>query len=313
VIIPVSAVIATRDRAASLSRTLDSLLLQGIAPREFVAVDASKDEQTRNLLSEFQTKLPTGVSMRWFAAKIVGAAPQRNEGVAQATQPFIWFLDDDIRFEPNCVERLWNAIESDRRLGGVNAMIINQRYQTPGAVSRFVFTLMNGRAQEGFAGRVIGPAINLLPEDRDELPEVVPVEWLNTTCTIYRRQALPSPPFDSRFVGYSLMEDVTLSLRVAQRGWKLANRRTARIFHDSQPGEHKSDLTTRAAMEVENRAYVMTRILGKTKFFDYVRLAIWELFSTGSGCLSPGGRRNLWRVLLGKWNGFRYLKLDHDT
>ena len=102
-------------------------------------------------------------------------------------------------------ERLWNAIESDRQLGGVNAMIVNQRYQPPGFISRTMFTLMHGRREKSFAGKLIGPAINLLPEDRDDLPEVVPVEWLNTTCTIYRREALPDPAFDVFF--YWLLAD----------------------------------------------------------------------------------------------------------
>jgi len=43
--------------------------------------------------------------------------PNENEGVALGAQPFIWFFDDDITFEANCVERLWRAIESDSRLG----------------------------------------------------------------------------------------------------------------------------------------------------------------------------------------------------
>jgi GT2 family glycosyltransferase len=187
-------------------------------------------------------------------------------------------------------------------------MIINQQYQTPGAISRFMFTLMHGRAEETFAGKVIGPAINLLPEDRDDLPEVVPVEWLNLGCTIYRRVALPNPPFDPYFTGYSLMEDLTLSLKVAQRGWKLANVRTARIFHDSQPGEHKSDTAKVAAMELRNRYYVMTKILRKTGFLDHLRLAIWELFSIASGCASREGRKNLRSVLAGKWKAVRKLR-----
>jgi len=57
---------------------------------------------------------------------------------------------------------------------------------------------------------------------------------------MYRREAIPSPPFPEHFSGYSMMEDLTLSL-VVGRKWKLANARTARIYHDSQPGTHKSN------------------------------------------------------------------------
>jgi glycosyltransferase involved in cell wall biosynthesis len=274
---PISAVIATRHRAKSLSRTLDSLLEQDLLPAEFIVVDASGDDATKNLMSEFEKRVAPSALVRWAKADIAGAASQRNQGVACATQPFIWFFDDDVMFEPNCSERLWEAIESDRQLGGVNAMIVNQRYQSPGFVSRAMFTLMNGKPEETFAGRVIGPAINLLPEDREDLPEVVPVEWLNLGATIYRREALPHPPFDAVFKGYSLMEDLTLSLRVGKK-WRLANVRKARIFHHSQATAEKGDHAEMAKMELINRHYVMTEILGRSKMSDLMKLALYEAF-----------------------------------
>ena len=205
-------------------------------------------------------------------------------------------MDDDILFEPECFARLWTALHSDGRIGGVNAMIINQRYQAPGRISRLVFGLMDHRS-ESYAGRVLGPAVNLLPEDRDDLPEVVPVEWLNTTCTLYRREVLPDPPFLDYFQGYSLMEDLTLSLTVG-RCWKLANARTARIYHDSQPGIHKSDQKRVAEMQVINRHFVMTRVLGRSRVSDYLKLLLFESFSLVSTL--PAGRRVFGPNLCGK-------------
>src|SRR5262249_14468861 len=132
----------------------------------------------------------------WQAAQTRGAASQRNEGVLSCRpHSIIGFFDDDILFEPDCIARLWRALQSDRGLGGVNAMITNQRYHPPGRVSWLMFRLMAGKTKASYAGQVLGPAVNLLPEDRDDLPEVVPVEWLNLGCTLYRREALPAPPF----------------------------------------------------------------------------------------------------------------------
>jgi GT2 family glycosyltransferase len=309
VIIPVSAVIATRNRAQSLSRTLDSLLLQGVMPAECIVVDASNDGATKNLLTEFGKRTDSSVRVQWSSSDVTGAASQRNQGITHATQPYVWFFDDDILFEPNCVERLWNAIESNRQLGGVNAMIVNQCYQPPGFISRTMFTLMHGRREKSFAGKVIGPAINLLPEDRDDLPTVVPVEWLNTTCTIYRREALPDPPFDFFFTDYSLMEDVTLSQRVAQRGWNLANARTARIFHDSQTGEHKADIATVAAMELTNRYYVTTKVLRRPRLSGCLKLILFEALGILSSFRSEKSVRAVLQVLAGKLNAaFKLLR-----
>jgi hypothetical protein len=145
----------------------------------------------------------------------------------------------------------------------------------------------------------LGPAVNLLPQDREDLPEAVPVDWLNTTCALYRREALPDQPFPDHFKGYSMMEDLTLSLTVG-RCWKLANARTARIYHDSQPGEHKSDPGLVAQMELLNRHYVMTKVLGRSRFSDYLKLGLFELFSLVSILKAPAGRMVFGPTLRGK-------------
>jgi glycosyltransferase involved in cell wall biosynthesis len=215
--------------------------------------------------------------MVYLRADKLGAAAQRNQGVAAASHDFILFHDDDIIFEPHCIARLWAALNSSSLWGGINAMISNQQYSTPGRVTGPVLRILGGAPGADYAGRVIGPGVNLLPADRPTMPDVVPVDWLSTTCTLYRREALPVPPFLAHFTGYSLMEDLALSLMVG-KSWKLANARTARIFHDSQPGDHKNNHAQLAEMELVNRHFVMTKVLGLSRPSDYLRLGMWEAF-----------------------------------
>jgi glycosyltransferase involved in cell wall biosynthesis len=310
-LLSVAIIIPTRNRAAVLRRTLESLAAQSAQPAQVIVVDASDDASTRAFsVDALIPGLASAVS--WQAAEALGAASQRNQGVRACSQPVIGFMDDDILFEPMCFARLWSALDSDRGLGGVNAMITNQRYQAPGRISRLIFRLMAGRAQVSYAGHVLGPAVNLLPEDRDDLPEVVPVEWLNTTCTLYRREALPDPPFPSQFHGYSLMEDLALSLTVGKR-WPLANARTARIFHDSQPGTHKSDPAAVAEMQLVNRHYVMTRILGRNRIADYLKLILFELFSIASSLRSGSGRATVGLALRGRVGALRRRRLADEV
>ncbi|HKQ03907.1 MAG TPA: glycosyltransferase [Blastocatellia bacterium] len=305
--LPVSAIVPTRNRPEVFRETLASLEKQQLFPAELIVVDASDDAKTRDMLGELPERLGSLCSIRWMPADICGAAAQRNQGIPIATQPVIWFFDDDILFEPECVCRLWQSLQSEARLGGVNAMIVNQRYQPPGWVSRTLFQVLRGHAETTYAGLVIGPAVNLLPEDRDDLPEVVAVEWMNTTCTMYRREALPAPPFDSVFTGYSMMEDLTLSLRVGKK-WQLANVRTARIFHDSQPGTHKADVRALAAMELANRHYVMTRVLEQTHTSAYLKLLLWEMFQLLVCATDRSTRSKLLQILKGKILGFREIR-----
>ena len=299
--LPISAVVPTMNRAAVLQRALESLSTQSALPAEIIVVDASENEETRRLCETVGTQ--TGLCFRWIRASVSGAAAQRNQGMAAASQPVIWFFDDDIILEPECVNRLWLALVSDVTLGGVSAMIVNQRYHPPGIASDLIFRLLHGRKERSYAGKVIGPAVNLLPEDREDLPEVVEVQWLNTTCTLYRREALPNPPFASQFTGYSLLEDVALSLRVG-RSWSLANARTAKIYHDSGRAEYKNDRAAVAKMELINRHYIMTRVLGRCRWGDHFRLALYEAFSVASLLRESTSRRQVLHALWGKAQGY---------
>lgn len=309
-LLPISALVATRNRSAPLSRMLHSLAQQSVQPIEMIVVDGSTNDETQQLC---QSSIP-GVATKiiYHRAIEVGAATQRNQAMAYASQDTIWVLDDDIIVEPDCLARLWAALQSDPRLGGVNAMITNQRYLPPGRVSRLLFPFLNGRTEASYAGKCIGPALNLLPEDDADLPEVVPVEWLNTTCTLYRREALPQPLFPPIFTGYSLMEDVTLSLVVGKM-WKLANARTARIFHDSQPGDHKSNVATLAKMELVNRHYVMTCILGRNQPEDYFKLTILQIFGIAASLVSVSGWLSLPAVILGKLGAIKEILSRQNT
>lgn len=302
-IIGLTAVIATKDRAVILGRTFESLRSQSVSIVEIIVVDGSAGEKTQELCTQQKVLFETdGCTLRFERASKLGAAAQRNQGCLLATQPVLWFLDDDIILEPDCVIRLWQALESDPMMGGVNAMITNQRYIAPGRASSWMFRLLSGH-NGPYAGKIIGPCINLLPEDRDNLPEVVPTDWLNTTCTLYRREALPSPPFGSHFTGYSMYEDVTLSATVGKK-WKLANARTARIFHDTQPGSHKSDPVELARMAFVNRHYVARHVLKRVGIGYVLSVIFWELFQIMASTVSNQGRRGIVPTLLGKLLGF---------
>lgn len=302
-LIPVSAVIATRKRAQALRRTLDSLAQQSAHPHEIIIIDSSEHSDSKTVVETYAKETGSSVNVVWENATVAGAAAQRNQGVRLVTEPFILFCDDDIIFEPGCVFRMWSAMSADSSLGGVNAMIVNQKYHSPGIASRFIFSMVGGRKESTYAGKVIGPAVNLLPEDRQDLPDVVPVEWLNTTCTMYRRQALPDPPFPSQFTGYSLMEDIALSLQVGKR-WKLANARTARIFHDSQPADYKCDQRLLNRMLVTNRYFVMTEILNRRSLTDHARFLLWEFFQLLSVFANCKTRRNAIAMLRGQLEGY---------
>jgi glycosyltransferase involved in cell wall biosynthesis len=297
IIQPISAIIPTANRAGVLQATFTSIANQNVQPAEIIVIDASDDDHTQRVCAARFEKLESNII--YLKATKKGAAIQRNQGMSVAKHGFILFCDDDILLEPFCIDRLWNGIKSEENIGGVNAMVTNQQYHTPGKLTRTMYQLMYGEKLATYAGKCIGPAWNLLPEDNDSLPELVPVEWLNTTCTIYRKQSLPNPVFPEVFTGYSLMEDLTLSLIVA-RNYKLYNARTARIFHDSQPGAHKNNTFEQARMELLNRYYVMQHVLHRGGFKNYAKLTLLQFFGILTSLTNSTGWKNLLPSVGGK-------------
>jgi glycosyltransferase involved in cell wall biosynthesis len=298
--IPVSGIVPTAYRSTVLQRTLESLFAQSHVPRELVVVDASGDDLTQRLVSRFASI--DGCRVIYKVADKKGAAAQRTSGLLVATQPTIFFFDDDLIFEPECIIKIFHGFDHMQGVGAVNAMITNQRYMPPGMITRFMYRILSGENKETFAGRLIGPGWNLLPEDRAELPDYVQCDWLNTTCTMYRRSVLPDPLFDKFFTGYSLLEDVALSVRI-KRTHILLNARTARIYHDSQPGSHKNSIYRLAQMEVVNRHYIMTRVLNKSGIRDYMKLFFFEAFQLASTFRSYEGIKSIPFAVAGRMTG----------
>jgi glycosyltransferase involved in cell wall biosynthesis len=296
-LLSLTAIVPTANRAAVLRKTLESMAKQNCQPETILVVDASVDNGTEQLCAASLEGLVSRI--QYLKAEQKGAAVQRSQALALVNTPAVFFFDDDVVFEPACVERLWNCLQSGDQVGGVNALVTNQHYHDPGKLTKFMYRLMNGKNLLSYAGKCIGPAWNLLPADKQELPEYNEVEWLYTTCTMYRVSALPTPLFSNRFQGYSMLEDLALSLTVAKK-YKLFNVRNARIFHDSQPGDHKSNKRALAKMELLNRHYIMTRILNRTRFSDYCKLLIFELFGIVVVLTNISGWKNLLPATVGK-------------
>src|SRR5271165_4074084 len=95
----VSVVIATRDRAAFLTRALDSLEAQVDAPDfEVVVADNGSSDGTPEVVEVHGARGSLDVRRVFVAAPNRGAA--RNAGVAEARGRIVAFVDDDVFVPP---------------------------------------------------------------------------------------------------------------------------------------------------------------------------------------------------------------------
>lgn len=302
-----SMVIPTRNRYVRLVKTLRGLAGQAIAPEEVVVVVASDDLGEDDRLSvEFSTSFINFSAVR---AKETGAAVQRNQGVVQARGDLIGFCDDDVDFEPNCISSLRLFLAEHPPFVGVAATVVNQAPRRIGRITRGVLKQLDDKPGLDFDGRVVGPGLNLYPIFDPSGAVFRETEWLNLGTTIYRKAALPKPPFPVIFRGYSFGEDLALSCCLARAG-KLAVLRDARIFHDSQTGDHKSDERAVARMDVINRFYIATTVLARPRVKSWCQLVVWYSF-----CFVANARRCSWSTFLrrsvGTLEGLTKVVLGH--
>lgn len=301
-----TAIMPTRNRSRTLRTTLASLGRQSVQPRRVVVIDGSDDDSTFLLVDEIKTGIDewrdAGFELVHERARMLGAAAQRNQGMRHAEGETLLLIDDDLILEPKCIERLVDAMESDGRIGAVSALLTNQCFEKPGVLWTLIYKVLGGARLPSLAGRCFGPAIMMFPSDDQTLSEIVPVDWMPTTCALYRRSATPDPLFDDFFKGYSYMEDATLALRIGC-DWRLVNVPTARAYHDSQPGEHKADITALSLMEMVNRHYVLSEVLRDRSVVSLARLFAFEIARAISLLRSSKTRRYSLRALAGKIGG----------
>ncbi len=218
-----------------------------------VVMDGNKEEVEEASLA--------GVPIKIFKTRQRGAAAKRNLGVEKSSGEAILFVDDDVEFRTGCLEAMERVLTGDAAIGGVGVFIENQRFQEPGLYSRMLYRMSGGWGIRDFGGKCFGPLINVYPRPWEGGAEFRETEWLNSTCTLYRREALPRPAFEAGFTGYSFMEDVALSRRVRKR-WKTGVARDAWIIHHTRPALYKQDAARLHEMGLVNRFHILREVEG---------------------------------------------------
>jgi glycosyltransferase involved in cell wall biosynthesis len=122
-------VIATRDRAKSLARCLESLRNLDHPAAEIVVVDnASVGRETAELVERLALDDPR---VRYVREDRPGLARAHNAGLAHVTAPFVAFTDDDVVVDSAWLDRLLAGFTRDDRVACVTGMIFPLEIETP--------------------------------------------------------------------------------------------------------------------------------------------------------------------------------------
>lgn len=198
----VTVVVTTHNASATLARTLACVrALRGVS--QVIIVDSGSTDGSPELAASL---LPEARVER--LATNAGPCVTRNFGLAAARTPRVLFLDDDMGFEPDVVERL--SAELDRHPSCVAAgptIVFDDR---PDAIQ-----YAGGRMHFGGLPHLYG-----LGEKPDPSAPSRRVDVLTAGCMLVSRtSALDVGGFDERF--FYLAEDVDFALRLRHRGFEL--------------------------------------------------------------------------------------------
>lgn len=100
-----SIVTVVYNGAASLRRTMDSVLSQGYANIEYIIVDGGSTDGTVDLLREYDERLAY-----WMSARDKGIYDAMNKGVGLCTGDWVAMINADDWYEPGTVQRVVEAI-----------------------------------------------------------------------------------------------------------------------------------------------------------------------------------------------------------
>jgi glycosyltransferase involved in cell wall biosynthesis len=124
--VPISVVVATRNRTPSLRRCLDSLLSIADADVEIVVVDNAPSSTSSAELVATQY----GDQVRYELEPVPGLANAHNRGLRSASGEVIAFTDDDVVVDRRWLAAIADVFASEPNVGAVTGLIMPAELET---------------------------------------------------------------------------------------------------------------------------------------------------------------------------------------
>ena len=105
--IQVSIILPTYNRAFCIARTIEAILSQTFTDWELIVCDDSSSDETKNIVDSY---LWRDIRVRYHRnSRRLGLPNNRNQGINLSIGKLIYFIEDDVVLEPDCLEKLVKA------------------------------------------------------------------------------------------------------------------------------------------------------------------------------------------------------------
>lgn len=298
----VTVVICTYQRAASLVRFLDSLVVQVPMPERVIIVDASRSDETERAVRDHDRLALTGSDVLYFrvAGPLRGLTRQRNFALRWVPTDLVAFFDDDVELSPGCCSELErHHRELGDRVVGVAAVLEN-RPERPGLFWRLRkwLRIVSDLRPGTYSRSGISIPWDFLPHTETGLVEG---DWLPGGATMWRTAAAREMHFNEGLEGYGIGEDLDFSLRMRVEG-ALAVAGRARLSHHQAAGG-RPDAYEMGYTRVRNLYDIHRRCLSNRTRADaahFVYAFCTDALIQFLGLLRGQNRQTRWQFLRGQ-------------
>lgn len=210
----ISIVIPNYNGAEHLDICLNSIGSQTFTDYEIIVVDNGSVDNSVSLLQSRQQKITV-----YPLSENKGFAASVNYGIQHSAGNFIALLNNDIELEPQWLQVLVNAIESDATLGSVACKMLNYYDRTLIDAAGDVLT---------HAGNIIGRGYG--EKDSEKYNKIEHVFGACAGAGLYRREVFDTVGyFDEDY--FAWFEDADHHFRSQLAGYRSLYVPTARCYH----------------------------------------------------------------------------------
>lgn len=208
--VEVSIVVVTRDRAASLERTLAALRRQSFQEYEIIVVDNGSVDDTERVAAKF--------GVRYVYLPQRGIAECRQRGVELAQGSIVAMCDDDCVPVDDWLEQMMRFFEAHPDVALTGGLVNNVGFKGKAR--------LKGKGRIGLNGKV------------DFVERFEEAEYFGSANTAFRKSAFAAVGgYDPFFVsGY---EEIDLCYRLRERGFRIAHVPAAKVDHIHVPVQRK--------------------------------------------------------------------------
>lgn len=220
-----SVIINTYNRARNLATTLRALELLRHPTFEIIVVNGPSADDTEAVLAPYLGRI------KYARCPEANLGRSRNIGLRHAAGDIVCFTDDDGIPEPDWLDALESAYQSDPRLGAAGGFVRDHTgvsYQ-----SRYIVCDRAGNATFHDTAEAAGPALLAGPG----APRYPSLMGVNSS---FRRQALLAiGGFDEEYA--YLLDETDVCLRLIDAGWHVRFVPSAQVHHKYAPSHLRSE------------------------------------------------------------------------